>query len=128
MLSREYLREHADDYRAALKNRGAKVDFDRFLELDSERRRTIASVETLKNQRNVASQEIAALKKNKQDASAQIEATKRVGDEIKEFDQRLAAIEEELSRLELELPNVPDSTVPIGPDESGPFRLSVASS
>ena len=103
MLSREYLREHADDYRAALKNRGSKVDFDRVLHLDIERRTTIARAETLKNQRNVASQEIAALKKNKQDASAQIEATKRVGDEIKEFDQRLAAIEEELSRLELEL-------------------------
>ena len=70
MLSREYLREHADDYRTALKNRGAKVDIDRFLELDAERRRTIARVETLKNQRNVASQEIAALKKNKQDATA----------------------------------------------------------
>ena len=42
MLSREYLREHADAYRTALKNRGASVDLDRFLELDAERRRTIA--------------------------------------------------------------------------------------
>ena len=42
MLSREYLRENADHYRKALKNRGATVDIDRFLELDAERRRTIA--------------------------------------------------------------------------------------
>jgi seryl-tRNA synthetase len=122
MLSREYLRERADEYRIALKNRGAAVDLDadleRFVELDAERRRTIARVEQLKNQRNTASQEIAQLKKNKQDASAQIEAMKKVGDEIKELDARLAAMEVELETLELYFPNVPDASVPIGPDES----------
>jgi seryl-tRNA synthetase len=118
MLSREYLREHADAYRVALKNRGAKVDLDRVLALDSERRRTIAHVETLKNQRNVASQEIASLKKNKQDATPQIDVMKRVGDEIKHLDERLTALEEELRKLELGLPNVPHETVPVGADES----------
>src|SRR5438105_3452256 len=118
MLAREYLREHADEYRAALKNRGSKVDLDRFIELDGERRRTIARVEALKNQRNVASQEIAALKKNSHDASAQIEAMKRVGDEIKQFDARLAEVEEQLHAIELDLPNVPHASVPVGADES----------
>jgi seryl-tRNA synthetase len=118
MLARDYLREHADDYRLALKNRGASVDIERFLELDAERRRTIAQVEQLKAQRNVATQEIATLKKNKQDASSQIEAMKRVGDEIKELDARIAQIEEELNNLELYFPNVPDASVPVGPDET----------
>jgi len=118
MLSREYLRERTDEYRTALKNRNAKVDLDRFVNLDAERRKTIARVETLKNQRNVASQEIAALKKNKQDAAAQIEAMKRVGDEIKQLDARLAEIEEQLRVEELSLPNVPHASVPIGADES----------
>jgi seryl-tRNA synthetase len=122
MLSREYLRERADEYRIALKNRGALVDIDadleRFVELDGERRRTIARVEQLKNQRNTASQEIAQIKKNKQDASAQIEAMKKVGDEIKELDGRIAEIEAELENLELYFPNVPDASVPIGPDET----------
>lgn len=118
MLAREYLRENADAYRAALKSRGSSADIDRFLTLDAERRRTIAEVETLKNQRNVASQEIASLKKNKQDASAQIGAMKRVGDEIKQLDDRLAAIEDELRALELEFPNVPHQSVPVGADDS----------
>ncbi len=118
MLSREYLRDHADEYRTALKNRGMKVDFDRFLELDGERRRAIARVEGLKNQRNVASQDIAARKKSKQDATAQIDAMKRVGDEIKELDALLARIEEDLRNLELYLPNIPHDTVPIGVDET----------
>jgi seryl-tRNA synthetase len=118
MLSREYLRENAEQYRQALKNRGVNVDLDRFLELESDRRRTIARVETLKNQRNVASQEIAALKKSRQDASAQIDAMKRVGDEIKQLDDRLAAIEQDLRNLELYFPNIAHESVPVGRDET----------
>ena len=118
MLSRDYLREHADAYRTALKNRGSAADIERFVELDGERRRTIARVETLKNQRNVASQEIAALKKNRQDATAQIEAMKGVGDEIRSLDERLAAVEQELKSLELGFPNVPHESVPVGRDET----------
>ena len=118
MLSREYLRERADDYRLALQNRRATVDLDRFLSLDAERRRIIGTVETLKAQRNSASQEIATLKKNKQDATAQIEAMKGVGDEIKQLDEQLAGIESELHDVEMLFPNAPDPSVPVGADES----------
>src|SRR5215210_6783252 len=105
MLSREYLREHADRYRDALKNRGAAVDLERFLTLDGERRRAITAVEGLRARKNAASQEIASLKKNKQDASSQIEALKSAGDEIRTLDERLAQIEDELKNLELYFPN-----------------------
>ncbi|HKO00067.1 MAG TPA: serine--tRNA ligase [Thermoanaerobaculia bacterium] len=118
MLSREYIREHADDYRNALKNRGAKVDLERFLELEAERRKIIATVEALKAQRNTASQEIATLKKAKQDATAQIDAMKSVGDEIKQLDESLAQVELELQNLELYFPNVPHESVPVGADET----------
>jgi seryl-tRNA synthetase len=118
MLSREYLREHADAYRTALKNRGATVALDKFLDLEAERRRVIAKVEALKAKRNAASQEIANLKKNKQDASAQIEATKGLGDEIKELDSIQDVIELGLLDVELYFPNVPHESVPIGPDET----------
>ncbi|HEX8410616.1 MAG TPA: serine--tRNA ligase [Thermoanaerobaculia bacterium] len=118
MLAREYLRENVEAYRQALQNRGAAVDLERFIELDGERRRSIAAVEQLKAQKNAASLEIATLKKNKQDASAQIDAMKRVGDEIKTLDDRLAAIENELDTLQLYFPNVPHESVPIGRDET----------
>jgi seryl-tRNA synthetase len=118
MLSRDYLRDSADDYREALRNRRATADLDRFLDLDRERRDVIKEVEVLKNQRNTASQEIAVLKKAKQDATAQIEAMKSVGDRIKTLDERLAAIEEELHEVEMGFPNVPDAEVPVGADET----------
>ena len=118
MLAREYVREHADSYRQALKNRGASVDLDRFLELDAERRRNIAAVEQLKAQKNTASAEIANLKKNKQDATAQIEAMKNLGQEINTLDARVAQIEEEFRTIEVGFPNAPHDSVPVGPDES----------
>ncbi len=118
MLSRDYLRESAEDYRQALRNRRASADLDRFLDLDRERREVIKRVEVLKNQRNTASQEIATLKKAKQDATAQIEAMKSVGDEIRTLDERLAALESELHEVEMGFPNVPDPEVPVGADES----------
>ncbi|MGA7617565.1 MAG: serine--tRNA ligase [Thermoanaerobaculia bacterium] len=118
MLAREYLRGSIDEYRRALENRGAHVDYERFLALDAERRKLIQNVETLKNQRNVASQEIAQLKKEKHDASVQIEATKRIGSEIRDLDQKLVAVEEELHELEMSFPNVPHESVPVGRDES----------
>jgi seryl-tRNA synthetase len=118
MLSREYLREKTGHYRRALQDRGATVDLERFVVLDADRRSTIARAETLKAQKNVASQEIAVLKKNKQDASAQIEAVKGAGEEIRQLDDRLAAIEQELDALELYFPNVPHESVPVGADET----------
>jgi seryl-tRNA synthetase len=118
MLSREYLRESTDDYRTALANRRASVDLDGFLALDQERRSILTEVEGLKNQRNVASQEIARLKKEKSDASSQIEAMRQVGERIRSLDQRLAEVEAELSQLELGFPNAPHPSVPVGPDES----------
>ena len=118
MLAREYLRENTEHYRQALKNRGASVDLDRYVDLDVERRRAIAQVEQLKAQKNAASQEIATLKKSKQDASSQIEAMKSLGDEIKTLDDRLGEIERELQSLELYFPNAPHESVPVGPDES----------
>src|SRR5260221_1622952 len=118
MLGRGYLREHADDYRKALKSRGANADLDAFLNLDAERRRIITQVETLKARRNAASQEIAALKKSKQDASSQIESTKHLGDEIGQLDEQLAAVESDLRESELHFPNVPHDAVPVGSDET----------
>ncbi|MBI2214409.1 MAG: serine--tRNA ligase [Acidobacteria bacterium] len=118
MLSREYLRESTDAYREALKNRRASVDLDRFLEIDAERRRVIVEAEQLKNQKNVASQEIALLKREKKDAAAEIDAMRQLGERIKDLDVRQAEIEQELHDLEMIFPNAPHASVPVGPDES----------
>ncbi|MBY0369925.1 serine--tRNA ligase [bacterium] len=93
---------------------GAKEVLKTLIELDLRRRQTLQSVEALKAKRNQASQQIAELKKNKQDATALMEEMKTVSTTIKEQDVQVAEIEEKLKSLIMELPNVPDASVPPG--------------
>ena len=118
MLSREYLRERADDYRQALTNRGANVDLDTFLELERQRRAAIQDVEQKKAYRNEISKVIAGRKKEGLDTTAEIAAMKKLGDDIKAIDAGLTETEERLQNLELYFPNVPHESVPVGKDES----------
>ena len=59
-----------------------------FHAIDVERRAAITEAETLKAQRNKTTEEIAQLKKNKQDASALIEATKDMREKIAAAEKR----------------------------------------
>lgn len=118
MLDLKWVRDHLDIVQEALEHRNSKVDLSRFKELDASRREVIVEVEQLKNRRNVVSGEIAKLKKAGEPAEDKIVAMRELGDKIKQFDERLAEIEEELSRILLDIPNIPDKSVPIGLDES----------
>jgi len=118
MLDLKWVRENLDIVQKALENRNAQVDLSRFKELDAKRRELIVEVEQLKNKRNVVSGEIAKLKKAGEPAEDKITAMRELGDQIKALDDKLSEIEEELGRIMLDIPNIPDKSVPVGPDES----------
>ena len=71
MLDAAYVREHLDDVRAALKNRGlqADADLEQLATLESRRRRLIPEIEGLKREQNAAGDEVARAKRQGQDAS-----------------------------------------------------------
>lgn len=119
MLDVKWAREHISELSRALKNRNAKIDLGRFVELDKERRRLLTEVEEKKHKRNLASQKIAELKRKGESAEDEMLATRELGAEIKELDVRVAEVEAALESLMLEIPNVPHESVPIGSDESG---------
>lgn len=114
LLDPKFIRENPDLVKEAMANRGEDVDIDAFLDLDEKRRNYIAEAERLKNKRNTVSQEIARLKRDKQDASKLIEEMKEVSKTIKEYDEKLQQIEEELQSILMNIPNIPHSSVPIG--------------
>lgn len=118
MLDLKWVRENLDIIQKALEDRNAQVDLSRFKELDAKRRELIVEVEQLKNKRNVVSGEIAKLKKAGEPAEDKITAMRELGDEIKGLDDKLSEIEEELGKMMLDIPNIPDESVPVGPDES----------
>jgi seryl-tRNA synthetase len=109
-----YFREHLDVFAEMAKKRGAALDLDAFRTVDKERRELITSTEQLKAQRNKASDEIAGLKKAKQNADALIAEMKQVSERIKSADERIAQLDATQRALLLTVPNVPHFTVPVG--------------
>ncbi|NLY54549.1 MAG: serine--tRNA ligase [Firmicutes bacterium] len=118
MLDIKYIRANVEKVKQAIASKGENASLDAFLQLEEQRRAILGEVEKLKNQRNQASQQVAQLKKNKQDATAIIEETRALGRRIKELDDQLRGVEEDLEKELLSLPNLPHPSVPIGPDES----------
>ncbi len=109
-----YFREHLDVFADMAKKRGIVLDLDGFRALDKERRELITSTEQLKAQRNKASDEIARLKKARENADALLAEMKQVSDRIKSADERIAQLDAKQRELLLTIPNVPPASVPVG--------------
>ena len=118
MLDMKFVRENPDVVVEAVKKRNGNLDLTEFLELDKKRREITVQVETLKSERNSASQEIGKLKKAGQDATEQMAAVRALGDKIAEDDKELKAIEVRLKEILLTIPNIPADDVPVGADDS----------
>ncbi|MDK1726882.1 serine--tRNA ligase [Dellaglioa algida] len=124
MLDIKMIRQNVDEVKEQLGNRGVKPEIiEEIVAKDRKRRDIIVQTETLKKQRNDVSQAIAQLKRNKENADAQIEEMKKVGDAIKAFDEELNGLDEEVTDMASRLPNMPNKTIPVGPDEDSNIEL-----
>jgi seryl-tRNA synthetase len=111
------LRQDADGVRAALaRRRDAAVDvsLDRLAVLDRHRREVLTRSESLKAQRNLASDEVARRKKAGQPAEDLLAELKRSAEEAKALDAEVGGIEAELDGILLRVPNLPLPDVPDG--------------
>jgi len=117
MLDMTYLRAHSDEATASLRRRDPELGLTSVLELDSERRRLLVEVEELKKTRNESSRKIGQIVKSGGDAGPAREEVRRVGERIGEIEGNLGRVEEDLRSRMLEIPNLPDASVPDGRTE-----------
>lgn len=117
MIDINILRENPELVKKSAENKNAKVDIDKALELDENRRKLIVEVENLKAIRNRVTQEIADAKKNKEDAQSKIDEMRGVSSKIKELDSQLAEVESDFNSILLQIPNIHDESVPVGKTE-----------
>ena len=87
---------------------------DAMLDLDRQRRDLLVRVESLKAERNAASDEVARRKRAKQPADDLMERLKVSGDEVRVLDLELREIEAALDERALSVPNFPVDQVPEG--------------
>lgn len=119
MLDLKFVCDHLDQVKKNLNSRG---DFSHLLEQiassNDKRKKILTSSEKLKQLQNTASQEISQLKKQKKDASQRMSSVKEVSEKIKELDTSLKSEEEKIRNILLGIPNLLNSSVPQGKDES----------
>ena len=118
MLDLKFVRSNLENIRDMLKKRGYDLDISRFEALDQERRARLTVLEELRHRRNQVSDEIAAMKKKGEDASSVIAEMKTVSSDIKEKGKELPLFVDELNKLLMIIPNMPDESVPVGEDET----------
>ncbi|HTR23123.1 MAG TPA: serine--tRNA ligase [Terriglobales bacterium] len=120
MIDLNFVRDNLPLVEEKLRQRGMNPTgvLGDFKAIDVERRQAITQTETLKAKRNQASEEIARLKKNKQDATAQMEATKQMREQIAELERKSADADARLREILTALPNLPSDSVPVGKSEA----------
>jgi len=94
------------------------LDVARFGTLESERKGLQMRTEELQARRNSLSKEIGKKKGQGADASAEMTEVNGIAGELERSAARLEAIQAELATMLMSLPNLPDASVPVGPDES----------
>jgi seryl-tRNA synthetase len=119
MLDLGFVRDHLELVEEKLRQRGANPSevLKDFKDIDGRRRQAITQAETLKAERNKATERIAQLKKAKQDASAEIEQNKSLRGRIEELEKEAETEDAALWQIMKEIPNLPSDSVPVGKDE-----------
>jgi seryl-tRNA synthetase len=116
MLDIAFIREFPDLVRAGAEKKRLKVDVDRLLAVDRQRRGLITEAEQLRAERNRKSRAISAATG---DARATLLAeTKTITERLKRIETDLTPLEQEFEHLMLQVPNVPAPDVPEGLTEA----------
>jgi seryl-tRNA synthetase len=116
MLDGAFVRDHMEQVREGLRNRG--LDPNKILEeiatLETARRRLIPEIEGLKRQQNSSGDEIARAKRQGHDSTHLQEASKLRAAQIKQLGVQLDSVEYQRSSALMSLPNLPHASVPVG--------------
>ena len=114
MLDLGFVRDNLELVKQKMRERGVPNLLGDFERLDRERRKYLAEAERRKARRNKVSEEIAALKKQGLDASAQIAEMQELKLEITDFDAKVENADSSLRETLKNVPNVSHPSVPVG--------------
>ncbi len=115
MLDIQFIRQNADQVRAAIRNKRFDVNLDELLDADKERREITRDLEAKRARKN----ELSALipKASKDDRPKLVEEAKQVRTDIEGLEPKLAEVARRFQDLMLRIPSVPRPEVPIGKGE-----------
>ena len=118
MLEIKFVRQNLKQIEKSLENRGETADLESFIHCDSHRKSLLLEIEDLRHRRNVVSEQIAAMKRNKEDTDDLVAEMRQVADRIKVLDKDLSENEDKINHILYRIPNLPHHSVPIGKNSS----------
>ena len=122
MLDLKFVRENADRIQEKLTQRGTEFDLERLLKLDAERRRLVVDIERWRREKKELSRRVGETRASEGrggTAADLMERSRELSGALKESEDRLQALEQELNHLLLLLPNLPHPSVPVGRSPEG---------
>lgn len=118
MIDIQLLRTDIQTVSSRLATRKFVLDIETFNTIEAERKSLQIRTEELQNKRSTLSKQIGILKSQKQDTTALMTEVGGLGDALKINEEALTIVQEKLRQFMLDIPNLPNSSVPIGKDET----------
>lgn len=123
MLDIKFIRENADLVKMAATKKHITIDIDRLLSVDDERRSLQADIEEKRAVQNQVSKEIATA--SDEERQRKIEAMSTVKSDVQALEEKLKPVMEEWQALMLQVPNIPDMSVPTGESDADNEEVKV---
>ena len=118
MLDIQALRSDLEGVVGQLAKRGFSFNAAQFSDLEQERKTVQTRTQDLQAKRNNASKQIGFAKSKGEDVTAIMAEVAGLGEQLKADELRLAELQIALEDLLLNVPNLPQNTVPIGQSEA----------
>lgn len=121
MLDIKLIRENPKLVKDNLKKRNDPEKLrmlEQLIKTDNEWRELTTDVNKLRQKRNLISQEIARLKKEKKSVTKKLKEAAEIPEKIKKIEDKKTVLEEKIRNILLRLPNLLHESVPIGKDEN----------
>ncbi len=118
MLDPKLLRTEADRVAANLARRGFRLDVEALGALEERRKAIQIRTDALRNERNTRSKAIGLAKAKGADVAPLLKEVETLGADLAAAEADFAAVQAEVDRLALGLPNLLHESVPDGADES----------
>ena len=106
-----------------LKSRNYDLDYELYESLESDRKKYQTEAEDLQSQRKILSQEFGILKKEGKDDPELSKKIESVNNDLEISSTKLNEVQQALKEFLLDIPNLSDKSVPIGPNEAKNVKI-----
>ena len=123
MLDPKLLRSDLPGVAAALARRGFVLDTEGFAALEEQRKSVQIEADRLRAERNANAKAVGIAKSRGGDVAGLLKTSESLGEQLQGVEQRLEAIQAQLTDLQMGLPNILHASVPDGRDESANIEV-----